>query len=237
MIRKTGYLGLGVVLGAAAAATAPQALLLISPAAYAAAADTYCHLLEEIHRLLRGGAARGSFELMVETGVLAVLSPYLAGLLEGAGAPTTAPPVGDITPRSTVPRVEYDEDDPAERDPDDPEEEPGSLPSNGEAELGAANGAEELDPEEREWHRVCADEPSPRPAQLRRRRRRGFRARDGRSLSQACSTASAGELSRGDWGGVRQARPFCFEVVEDHAPSGPLGHLPRFAGEDARAPA
>ena len=45
-------------------------------------------LLEEMHRLLRGGAARRSFELMVETGVLAVLSPYLAGLLEGPGAPT-----------------------------------------------------------------------------------------------------------------------------------------------------
>ena len=44
MIRKAGYLGLGVVLGAAAAATAPQALLFVSPAAYAAAADTYRQL-------------------------------------------------------------------------------------------------------------------------------------------------------------------------------------------------
>src|SRR3954470_16139138 len=67
-------------------------------------------LLEEMHRLLRGGAARRSFELMVETGVLAVLSPYLAGLLEGPGAPTTAPPIGDVAvPRPTVARVEYDE--------------------------------------------------------------------------------------------------------------------------------
>src|SRR5688572_17457341 len=48
-------------------------------------------LLEEMHRLMRGGAARRSFELMVETGVLAVLSPYLAGLLEGPGAPAVAP--------------------------------------------------------------------------------------------------------------------------------------------------
>ena len=86
-------------------------------------------LLEEMHRLLRGGAARRSFELMVETGVLAVLSPYLAGLLEGPGAPTTAPPVGDHAPRPTVPRVEYDEDDPAERDVDDPEEEPARCPA------------------------------------------------------------------------------------------------------------
>ncbi|MGE5184961.1 MAG: hypothetical protein ACM31C_22990, partial [Acidobacteriota bacterium] len=120
-------------------------------------------LLEEMHRLLRGGAARRSFELMVETGVLAVLSPYLAGLLEGHGAPTTAPPVADAAPRPTVPRVEYDEDDPAERDIDDPEEEPGSLPVDGEAEA-AAEQPEELDDEEREWRRVWADEPPARPA-------------------------------------------------------------------------
>src|SRR5579872_1049270 len=44
MIRKAGYLGVGVVLGAAAAATAPQALMYMSPAAYAAAADTYRQL-------------------------------------------------------------------------------------------------------------------------------------------------------------------------------------------------
>ena len=44
MIRKATYLGLGVVLGAAATAAAPQALLFVSPAAYAAAADTYRQL-------------------------------------------------------------------------------------------------------------------------------------------------------------------------------------------------
>ena len=44
MIRKAGYLGLGVALGAAATAAAPQALFYISPAAYAAAADTYRQL-------------------------------------------------------------------------------------------------------------------------------------------------------------------------------------------------
>ncbi len=116
-------------------------------------------LLEEVHRLLRGGAARRSFELMVETGVLAVLSPYLAGLLEGAGAPTSAPPVADTAPRPTVPRVEYDEEDPAEHDIDDPEEEPGSLPGEEPEE-----DEQELDTEEREWHRVWADEvPVVRP--------------------------------------------------------------------------
>jgi poly(A) polymerase len=126
-------------------------------------------LLEEMHRLLRGGAARKSFELMVETGVLAVLSPYLAGLLEGPGAPTTAPPVGDTAPRPTVPRVEYDEEDPAEHDPDDPEEEEGSLPGDGAPEAEPTPESEdgreaELDDEEREWHRVWADEPPARPA-------------------------------------------------------------------------
>jgi Poly A polymerase head domain/Probable RNA and SrmB- binding site of polymerase A len=125
-------------------------------------------LLEEMHRLLRGGAARRSFELMVETGTLAVLSPYLAGLLEGPGAPTTSPPIADTAPRPTVARVEYDDEDPAEHDPDDPEEEEGSLPINGEPE-GVPTAAEaeapvELDSEEREWHRVWADEPPARPA-------------------------------------------------------------------------
>ena len=44
MNRKAGYLGLGVVLGAAATVAAPQALSYMSPAAYAAAADTYRQL-------------------------------------------------------------------------------------------------------------------------------------------------------------------------------------------------
>src|SRR6185503_18798211 len=55
-------------------------------------------LLEEIHRLMRGGACRRSFELLVETGTLAILSPYLAGLLEGAGAPTAPPPIAPVAP-------------------------------------------------------------------------------------------------------------------------------------------
>ena len=43
MNRKAGYLGLGVVLGAAATVAAPEALSYVSPAAYAAA-DTYRQL-------------------------------------------------------------------------------------------------------------------------------------------------------------------------------------------------
>ena len=134
-------------------------------------------LLEEIHRLLRGGAARRSFELLVETGVLAVLSPYLAGLLEGEGAPATAPPIAGAPPRATVARIEYDDDDPAEHDPDDPDEEP-ALPGDeeagdgdeeagdegGDGSRGAPGDEPDLDDEEQAWHRVWADEPIARPA-------------------------------------------------------------------------
>jgi tRNA nucleotidyltransferase/poly(A) polymerase len=114
-------------------------------------------LLEEVHRLLRGGAARRSFELLVETGVLAVLSPYLAGLLEGPGAPATAPPTIAAVPHPTVARLEYDDEDPAEHDPDDLEEDEDEEPA-------AAEPADELDSEEREWHRVWADDPPARAA-------------------------------------------------------------------------
>lgn len=119
-------------------------------------------LLEEIHRLMRGGACRRSFELLVETGVLAILSPYLAGLMEGPGAPATAPPLAPTAPRPTVPRVEYDDEDPAEHDPDDPpEEEDETEPDEDGVEEGDADS--ELDLEEQAWHRVWADEPAARP--------------------------------------------------------------------------
>ncbi len=121
-------------------------------------------LLEEMHRLLRGGAARRSFELMVETGVLAVLSPYLAGLLEGPGAPTKAPPTENAVPRSTIARIEYDEDDPADRDPDDPAVEPTAEPDGADAPSAAEVEGDQLDDEEQAWHRVWADEPPARPA-------------------------------------------------------------------------
>ncbi len=124
-------------------------------------------LLEEIHRLMRGGACRRSFELLVETGVLAVLSPYIAGLLEGPGAPATAPPVAPMAPRPTVARVEYEDEDPAEHDPDDPEdpEEDDDLEDGEDAEDAEGGGEDdELDAEEQAWHRVWAEEPAVRPA-------------------------------------------------------------------------
>ncbi len=121
-------------------------------------------LLEEIHRLMRGGACRRSFELLVETGVLAILSPYLAGLLEGSGAPASSPPIAATLPRPTVARVEYDEEDPAEHDPDDPPEEADESGDAAEDVEGAASAeAAALDDEEQAWHRVWAEEPPARP--------------------------------------------------------------------------
>jgi tRNA nucleotidyltransferase/poly(A) polymerase len=131
-------------------------------------------LLEEMHRLLRGGAAHRSFELLVETGVLAVLSPYLAGLLEGPGAPATAPPVAMTAPRPTVARLEYVDEDPAEHDPDDPDEHERLAAVATEAAAPVDDDDDdddetdetdiELDAEEQSWHRVWADEPAARPA-------------------------------------------------------------------------
>ncbi len=133
-------------------------------------------LLEEMHRLLRGGAARGSFELMVETGVLSVLSQYLAGLLEGPGAPAVAPVITTQTvPKPTVPMIEYVDEDPAEHDPDDPDELERMALAAAKAEGIAVelDGDEDddeddddlaLDDEEQAWHKVWADEPAVRPA-------------------------------------------------------------------------
>ncbi|CAN5162335.1 hypothetical protein BH11MYX1_BH11MYX1_22830 [soil metagenome] len=123
-------------------------------------------LLEEIHRLLRGGAARRSFELMVETGVLAVLSPYLAGLLEGPGAPLATPALTDSVPRSTIARIEYEDEDPAATDPDDPAEEvdDDDDDDDDDGDDDAAGPGDALDNEEQEWRRVWADVPPARPA-------------------------------------------------------------------------
>jgi len=122
-------------------------------------------LLEEIHRLMRGGAARRSFELLVETGSLAVLSPYLAGLLEGPGSPTVAPAITTMTvPRPTVARVEYVDEDPAEHDPDDPDELERMAKAGADPVDADDDEIDELDPEEQAWHEVWADEPVVRPA-------------------------------------------------------------------------
>ena len=82
MICKAGYLGVGVVLGAAAAATAPQALLFVSPAAYAAAADTYrqLNLFGDVFDKVRNDYVEKPDELkMIEAainGMLSSLDPH-----------------------------------------------------------------------------------------------------------------------------------------------------------------
>jgi tRNA nucleotidyltransferase/poly(A) polymerase len=109
-------------------------------------------VLEEIYRLLRGGAARRSFELLVETGTLSVMSPHLAGLMQGEGAPVSAARIDEAPGTATVARVEYDELDPAEHDVDDPAHD--ATGDDDDVELVAR----ELDEEERAWHRVWFDE-------------------------------------------------------------------------------
>src|SRR5678809_3768 len=80
-------------------------------------------------------------------------------------------PVAGIAPRSTIAKIEYDEDDPAEHDPDDPpddgngdagDEEEDDGP-DGEASGDELDDDEPLDDEERAWHRVWAEEPAVRP--------------------------------------------------------------------------
>jgi poly(A) polymerase len=100
-------------------------------------------ILEEVFRLLRGGAARRSMELLVETGTLAVLTPHLAALFEGAGAPASSrAPVAIVTPSSSVRRDEYEDYDADEDDDEDDLDD------------------DELDAEEIMWHRTWADEPA-----------------------------------------------------------------------------
>jgi hypothetical protein len=83
-------------------------------------------VLEEVFRLLRGGASRRSMELLVETGLLAALSPSLAGLFEGPGAPVTATATTSEVPHPTITRTDYDpigtssdDDDDDDTDDDD----------------------------------------------------------------------------------------------------------------------
>ena len=78
--------------------------LTIEPATYAALLrhrddirkSAPPRVVEEVFRLLRGGAARRSLELALSTGVLDVLSPFLAGLFDTGGAATDDDDDGDL---------------------------------------------------------------------------------------------------------------------------------------------
>src|SRR5687767_6753633 len=80
-------------------------------------------VLEEAYRLLRGGAAHRSFELLVDTATLEILSPQLAALYEGPGAPVTTNPIlAPSVPARARPEPigrEDDETDDDDADPDD----------------------------------------------------------------------------------------------------------------------
>ena len=64
-------------------------------------------ILEELYRLLRGGAARRSVELLRETGVLGVLVPELAKLVEEGAAAMPAEEAGEPPPPPAEKLVRY----------------------------------------------------------------------------------------------------------------------------------
>lgn len=141
-------------------------------------------LLEELYRLLRGGAARRSFELLVQTDLLRVLSPHLAALLSGPGAPVSAmditvAPMAANTPRIRRSESEFGEPDlvvDADRD-DDRHLAANAMAQNALTDLfpndhfdgdleqsldthgGFGSAEPELDDEERAWHAVWAEPP------------------------------------------------------------------------------
>jgi hypothetical protein len=141
-------------------------------------------VLEEVFRLLRGGASRRSMELLVETGLLAALSPALAALFEGQGAPVTASPVPGEVPRSSIAQQQYEDDEDEDDDDDsgdeadedetaDAPDEAGEDDDDDDADTVDADAGDDTepddapdeptDPEEQEWRRLWADEsPLPR---------------------------------------------------------------------------
>ncbi|MCA9677312.1 MAG: polynucleotide adenylyltransferase PcnB, partial [Myxococcales bacterium] len=117
-------------------------------------------VLEEVYRLLRGGAARRSMELLVETGTLEVLSPQLASLLEGAGAPASPNPLlAASEPGARLVRALPSDADDAGDDDEDDEDDVGD--EDDVVDGAPAALARDLDEEEAAWHRVWAEEVIP----------------------------------------------------------------------------
>jgi len=110
-------------------------------------------VLEEVFRLLRGGASHRSFELLVDTATLEILSPQLGGLYEGSGAPVTTNPI--LAPSVPARARPAEEDGPARDDDEDDTVEVAAVIED--------DGVppDVLDPEEAQWHRVWADEHVP----------------------------------------------------------------------------
>jgi poly(A) polymerase len=116
-------------------------------------------VLEEVYRLLRGGAARRSIELLCETGTAQVLSPQLAQLFG-------APEIDDDALDARRERASYDELEPvaepsahetdAADEVDDADTDAMRLDELGDP--ASAEPAPELDEHERAWAAVWADE-------------------------------------------------------------------------------
>ena len=102
-------------------------------------------VVEEVYRLLRGGAAKRSMELLATTGVLPILSPHLSTLFEGADTESTIDDVSDRDAPHSVLTASV-----AER-----AKQPGHLTGTLDADVPVL----ELDEEEQRWHRLWADEP------------------------------------------------------------------------------
>lgn len=194
-------------------------------------------VLEEVYRLLRGGAARRSFELMVEANVLAVLSTHAAGLLEGPGAPTRSLQMPAAAPHSTVARLEYDDEDPAEHDPDDPDRSEairgGGKASDDDSDLDMEfdSSGDHLDAEERIWHRVWADDPPARPPPVRAPRLSFLdenaltlrRATAWRALEKLDLAVKAGDLPSPAVALGAAVAPFIYSGADHEAKGGGVG--------------
>src|SRR5687768_13730654 len=74
-------------------------------------------VLEEVYRLLRGGAAHRSFEILIETATLEILSPHLSSLYEGTGSPVATNPM--LAPSVPARPVDDRDQDDVDADPDD----------------------------------------------------------------------------------------------------------------------
>jgi poly(A) polymerase len=123
-------------------------------------------VLEEVYRLLRGGASHRSIELLIETATLEIMSPHLASLYEGSGAPVATNPmlaasVPPRTPPSHVEPVGDDEDGVEGEEDDEPNPDDTIEMMAAIDDVADVVPPDVVDPEEAAWHRVWADDVAP----------------------------------------------------------------------------
>jgi poly(A) polymerase len=114
-------------------------------------------VLEEFYRFARGGSCRRTFELLIETATLEIMSSHLASLFEGAGAPVATNPMLAL---SGPPRIPHPEDVPIS-DASDTMELVAAEFDTDEDLVEDVVPPDVLDAEEAQWHRVWADEVMP----------------------------------------------------------------------------